>query len=445
MDLVRRTRVGRALLLADRRPPDQHHAPIAASAIAFDAFHLSLVPLAAFAGMVLHRLHESDMIVRPLLQASRRRPIGRPDHEGGRAALGRQRRGHRPGQHRIAFVWTTSAGLSTAMSVFEKMFNSPERPWWWRRGVAMVAIVASVAIVAAVTSVTVGIGMISARAGAIAAIVVPTLTLVGMLVAFFRISVRRGPVYTRRRVLPGVLVTVVLWSITSALFSFYVTTLSRYATLYGGLAAVAIFLFWLWLLALALLVGGEVNAQLDGLRDEMAASRAPASQEPAGDRPAREAAVSSVTRLKPLLTLAVGREGPFVKTWRPWTAAATPHRGHGRRLSLRGAAAERLHGGDQRHGQDDRRQERPEAEPQLPRAGGGGAGVAGGGAGGAHVRRTELQAACQVAMAADLRAEGSRRGGSGHPLPGRRWAMGCPVGGVGNGLPGGRDVSAPGA
>ena len=30
----------------------------------------------------------------------------------------------------------------------------------------------------------------------------------------------------------------------------------------------AIFLFWLWLLALSLLVGGEVNAQLEGVRDE---------------------------------------------------------------------------------------------------------------------------------------------------------------------------------
>jgi membrane protein len=87
-----------------------------------------------------------------------------------------------------------------------------------------------------------------------------------MLSAFFRVAIRTDHVFRRRRVLPGVLVTVVLWAGLSALFSFYVTTLARYATLYGGLAAVAIFLFWLWLLALALLVGGEVNAQLDGVR-----------------------------------------------------------------------------------------------------------------------------------------------------------------------------------
>jgi membrane protein len=292
VDLVRRTRVGRALLLMID-VLDQHHAPIAASAIAFDAF-LSLVPLAAFAGMVMHRLHETDMVVRSLLRAS---PAPVADLIAGAAdRLSEDNAAVIAPVSIAAFIWTTSAGLSTAMSVFEKMFHSPERPWWWRRGVAMVAIVASVAIVAAVTSVTVGIGMISPRAGSVAAVVVPTLTLVGMLSAFFRISVRRGPVYTRRRVLPGVLVTVVLWSITSALFSFYVTTLSRYATLYGGLAAVAIFLFWLWLLALALLVGGEVNAQLDGLRDEMAASRAPPSETPASSAPVSRAAAGGAAR-----------------------------------------------------------------------------------------------------------------------------------------------------
>ena len=269
-EVIRRTRAGRTLLLMIDAL-DQHHAPIAASAIAFDAF-LSLVPLAAFAGMVLHQLHESDMILKPLLRAS---PAQVADLvEGAAARLSDDNAAVIAPLSIAAFIWTTSSGLSTAMSVFERMFHSPERPWWWRRGVAMVCIVASVAIVAAVTSVTVGIGLISVQAGAIVAVIVPTATLVGMLSAFFRISVRRGPVFTRRRVLPGVLVTVVLWSLTSVLFSFYVSTLSRYATLYGGLAAVAIFLFWLWLLALALLVGGEVNAQLDGIRDEVPASQA---------------------------------------------------------------------------------------------------------------------------------------------------------------------------
>jgi membrane protein len=262
--LIRRHRAGRVILMMVDTL-DQHHAPIAASAIAFDAF-LSLVPLAAFAGMVMHRLHENgELILGPILQAS---PppvtelvlgvISRDDNAAVVAPVSI-----------AAFIWTSSAGLSTTMSVFEKMFHSPERPWWWRRGVAMICVVASVAIVAAVTGITVGIGLLSRRIGALVAVVVPTATLVGMLSGFFRIAVRRGPIYHRRRVVPGVLVTLVLWAMLSVVFSLYVTTLARYATLYGGLAAVAIFLFWLWLLALALLFGGEVNAMLDGVRDQV--------------------------------------------------------------------------------------------------------------------------------------------------------------------------------
>ena len=57
--------------------------------------------------------------------------------------------------------------------------------------------------------------------------------------------------------------------------SLYVTTLMYFLGAWpvigfnGADIALAIFLFWLWLLALALLFGGEVNAMLDGVRDEV--------------------------------------------------------------------------------------------------------------------------------------------------------------------------------
>jgi membrane protein len=261
-EMIRRHRAGRTILsMIDSL--DHHHVAIAASAIAFDAF-LSLVPLAAFVGMVMHRLHENgELVLGPLLAAS-----PKPVADLVIGAITRdQNAGVVAPVSIAAFIWTSSAGISTAMSVFERMFHSPERPWWWRRGIAMICVVAGVAILAAVAGITVGVGLLSLQAGAVVALLFPTATLVGMLMAFFRIAVRRGPIFVRRRVVPGVLVTIVLWLILSVIFSFYVSTLARYATLYGGLAAVAIFLFWLWLLALALLVGGEVNAMLDGVRD----------------------------------------------------------------------------------------------------------------------------------------------------------------------------------
>ncbi len=263
----RTTRLGAALILM-WDALDHHHAPIAASAIAFDAF-LSLVPLAAFAGLVMHMLNETgDLILAPLARNAPK-PVADLVLDAAYRFLNDANSAVVAPLSVGAFLWTSSAGLSTAMSVFEDMFHSPPRPWWWRRGIAILCVIASIAIIAFVTSCGVGIGMLSRRAGAAAAVVIPTGTLIGMLSAFFRIAVRRGPVFQKRRVIPGVLVTVVLWSALSALFSFYVATLARYTTLYGSLAAVAIFLFWLWLLAMALLVGGEVNAQLDGVRESM--------------------------------------------------------------------------------------------------------------------------------------------------------------------------------
>jgi membrane protein len=244
---------------------EHHNAPLAASAMAFDAF-LSLVPLAAFGGFFMHVLHESDVVIGPILRAPPK-PVADLVEESIRRLSGNNAAVIAPVSF-AAFLWTSSAGLSTAMNVFETVFRSPPRLWYVRRAVAMLCVVAFIAIVAAVTALGLGAAWLSHGLGAAAAVVLPTATLVGVLSGFLRIAVRGDLVFHRRRVLPGASVTLVLWALVSAAFSFYVSTLSRYTTLYGGLAAVAIFLLWLWLLALALLVGGEVNAQLDGIRDD---------------------------------------------------------------------------------------------------------------------------------------------------------------------------------
>lgn len=62
---------------------------------------------------------------------------------------------------------------------------------------------------------------------------------------------------------PGGVLAVVLWLIVSALFALYVSGFSSYNKTYGALASVVVFLVWLWLTNVVILLGAELNAELE--------------------------------------------------------------------------------------------------------------------------------------------------------------------------------------
>jgi membrane protein len=61
----------------------------------------------------------------------------------------------------------------------------------------------------------------------------------------------------------GAVFAIVVWMLASAAFGVYVATFSSYSKTYGSLAGVVVFLLWLWLTNLALLVGAELDAELE--------------------------------------------------------------------------------------------------------------------------------------------------------------------------------------
>jgi membrane protein len=70
-----------------------------------------------------------------------------------------------------------------------------------------------------------------------------------------------------RWVTPGSVVALVLWGIASAGFAFYVANFGSYDKTYGTLGGVITFLVWLWLTNLAVLLGAELNAELERSRE----------------------------------------------------------------------------------------------------------------------------------------------------------------------------------
>lgn len=84
-----------------------------------------------------------------------------------------------------------------------------------------------------------------------------------------------GPPRRRGAVLAGAGVAVAIWLGASGLFSVYVSRFSSYGAAWGSLSAVIVMLIWLWLSALAILIGGQVEAEVD--RRLRAADEAPAT------------------------------------------------------------------------------------------------------------------------------------------------------------------------
>ena len=81
-----------------------------------------------------------------------------------------------------------------------------------------------------------------------------------------------------RWISPGGVLGVLLWILASAAFAFYVASFASYNKTYGALGGVIVFLVWLWISNIAILLGAELNAELERGRQIKAGQ--PADKEP---------------------------------------------------------------------------------------------------------------------------------------------------------------------
>ncbi|MEO8667821.1 MAG: YihY/virulence factor BrkB family protein [Bauldia sp.] len=66
---------------------------------------------------------------------------------------------------------------------------------------------------------------------------------------------------------PGILLTLVLWVLSAAIFGYYIERFSNYVATYAGLAGVVAALFFLYIVSVLMLFGAEFNAAIQRLRD----------------------------------------------------------------------------------------------------------------------------------------------------------------------------------
>jgi membrane protein len=86
------------------------------------------------------------------------------------------------------------------------------------------------------------------------------LLLFGWLLICHRVLPAKPP--RTRDVLPGVILTVVVWIILSTVFSYYLANFNSFASTYASLSGLFAAMFFLYLAALVMILGGELNRTL---------------------------------------------------------------------------------------------------------------------------------------------------------------------------------------
>lgn len=88
------------------------------------------------------------------------------------------------------------------------------------------------------------------------------LTVMGILAITYKIAPdRRNP--GLKWVSWGAIIATLLWLAGSILFSFYISNFGNYDKIYGSFAAVIILMLWFYLTAFVILLGAEVNSEIE--------------------------------------------------------------------------------------------------------------------------------------------------------------------------------------
>jgi len=172
----------------------------------------------------------------------------------------------------VLALWSASAGVRTLMEALNVAYDEQEsRGFVSYYGTAILltlgailGVIAAIAVVVAPPVVVRFLGLGSLLEGVIAFARWPILAIAMM--AGLAVVYRYGPSREQPRwswVSAGALIATLLWIAGSALFSLYVTSFGSYNETYGSMGAVIILLTWFLLSAYAILIGAEINSEME--------------------------------------------------------------------------------------------------------------------------------------------------------------------------------------
>jgi membrane protein len=176
----------------------------------------------------------------------------------------------------LAALWAASNGLSAITTSLNIAYDVKEtRPWWKQRLTAIgLTMALSVLIISALLLVVAG-GHIADWLASIYGLgstfplvwkiiqwpfVLASIILAFALIYYFAPDLRKQ---AWKWLTPGAAIGVALWLLVSIAFRVYLHFFDSYSKTYGSLGAVIILMLWLYFTGAAVLIGGEINSEIE--------------------------------------------------------------------------------------------------------------------------------------------------------------------------------------
>jgi membrane protein len=193
----------------------------------------------------------------------------------------------------LTALWSASSGMKALITGVNLAYDETEgRKFVKLRGLSILMTLAAMVLLAVALALIVGFPAVPDSwptplqwTAAILRFVLLAVLLMAGLAALYRYAPDRDkPKWGWAS--PGSMVATVLWVLASVGFSIYVNAFGNYNKTYGALAGVIILMFWLYLTAFVVLVGAELNAEME-LQTAKDTTAGP--EKPMGDREAHAA------------------------------------------------------------------------------------------------------------------------------------------------------------
>jgi membrane protein len=187
----------------------------------------------------------------------------------------------------LAALWAAASGVGAMMESLNSAYDSTEtRSWWKQRLIALNLTVALSFLIIGAVVVIFGGSRIAEHLGAAYGfsdtfvitwkIFQWPIALAFMLLAFALIYYLAPDVRNQKWkwITPGSVIGIVLWLLVSFAFKGYLHFFDSYSKTYGSLGAVIVLMLWLYLTGAAVLIGGEINAEIENAAAERGAAEA---------------------------------------------------------------------------------------------------------------------------------------------------------------------------